>query len=409
MRNEFRDNFTAGNNFPVPFAGLAGGYAVINDNGNAQLRLNDYIFAMPVSDTPGLYFQAVVDAGRRFFFYAPISSRETPQLFKTANGNMRITTTFSELYCWNQAGANAGGMQTRRVTFAELTAITARANAPDRVLTMYVMGKDWYKAHVSDDPYAAVRADSAKLGAVYQSIKRISQHICAPVINPNLRIGSIAPLNHDTRHLPPELRDFRLDLQDIDWGRLRTERLSMNELTLYDFKDGNQKTGASESILYLPQFREHRLSVTGGAFEFNLFSELGSPSYFCVFCRSVTTDILQQPLITQLSISCETTKKRSNTITDMSIGQLYHLTQRNVHPAADYDRVAFNRRQTVLLSAEDVGLLGLRPYEYQKAKRVNYILSGITDVPGTLYVVLVYNNRGLHIDGRRLEVVTLHE
>ena len=183
----------------------------------------------------------------------------------------------------------------------------------------------------------------------------------------------------------------------------------MNELTLYDFKDGNQKTGASESILYLPQFREHSLAVAGGAFEFNLFSELGSPSYFCVFCRSATTDILQQPLITQLSIRCETTKKKSNTITDMSIGQLYHLTQRNVHPAAEYDRVAFNRRQTVLLSAEDVGLLGLRPYEYQKAKRVNYILSGITDVPGTLYAVLVYNNRGLHIDGRRLEVVTLHE
>jgi len=409
MRTEYRDIFTVGSNFPVPFGGNAG-YAVIDDNNSAQLRLNDYIFAMPASDMPGLYFQAEPAAvnGRQFFFYAPFSARQTPELFKTVAGNMRITTTFTELYCWNQAAA--GGMQTRRVTYAELNAITTQGvNAAARVLTMYVVGKDWYKAHVSDDPYASVRTDSAKLGAVYQSIKRISQHICAPVINPNLRIGSIAPLNHDTRHLPPELRDFRLDLQDIDWGRLRTERLRINELTLYDFKDGNQKTGSAESILYLPQFREHSLAVSGGVFKFNLFSELGSPSYFCVFCRSATTDILQQPLITQLSISCETTKKKSNTITDMSIGQLYHLTQRNVHPTAEYDRVAFNRRQTVLLSAEDVGLLGLRPYEYQKAKRVNYILSGITDVPGVLYVVLVYNNRGLHIDGRRLEVVTLHE
>ena len=93
----------------------------------------------------------------------------------------------------------------------------------------------------------------------------------------------------------------------------------------------------------------------------------------------------------------------------MSIGQLYHLTQRNVHPAAEYNRAAFKRRQTLLLSTEDVGLLGLLPYQYQKAKRVNYVLNGITDVPGRLYVVLVYNNRGLHIDGRRLEVVTLHE
>ncbi len=276
-------------------------------------------------------------------------------------------------------------------------------------LVCYVLGKDWYKAHVSDDPYAAVRSDSAKLGAVYQSIKRISQHICAPVINPNLRIGSIAPLNHDTRHLPPELRDFRLDLQDLDWGRLRTQRLSINELTLYQFKDGNQKAGAEESILYLPQFREHSLTVAGGAFEITVFSELGSPSYFCIFCRSATTDILQQPLITELSIRCETTRKKSNTITNMSIGQLYHLTQRNVHPAAEYNRAAFKRRQTLLLSTEDVGLLGLLPYQYQKAKRVNYVLNGITDVPGRLYVVLVYNNRGLHIDGRRLEVVTLHE
>ena len=419
VRNEYRDIFQVGSNFPVPFGG-SGGYSVVDDNNNAQLRLNDYIFAMPASGSPGLYFEAVVapvgqqevEVGRRFFFYAPASARQTPELYKTVGGLLRITTLLTELYCWNQDANNANppGMYTRRVTTAELTSITTQgANVAARVLTMYVLGKDWYKAHVSDDPYAAVRSDSAKLGAVYQSIKRISQHICAPVINPNLRIGSIAPLNHDTRHLPPELRDFRLDLQDLDWGRLRTQRLSINELTLYQFKDGNQKAGAEESILYLPQFREHSLTVAGGAFEITVFSELGSPSYFCIFCRSATTDILQQPLITELSIRCETTRKKSNTITNMSIGQLYHLTQRNVHPAAEYNRAAFKRRQTLLLSTEDVGLLGLLPYQYQKAKRVNYVLNGITDVPGRLYVVLVYNNRGLHIDGRRLEVVTLHE
>ena len=57
----------------------------------------------------------------------------------------------------------------------------------------------------------------------------------------------------------------------------------------------------------------------------------------------------------------------------------------------------------------DVGMLGLQPYEYQKAKRVEYVFSGTTNNPGTLHVVLVYNNRGLHIDGRRLQLVTLHE
>ncbi len=47
---------------------------------------------------------------------------------------------------------------------------------------------------------ATIRADSERLGAVFQS-----QHVCAPVLNPNLRIGSTAPLNHDTRHLPPTI------------------------------------------------------------------------------------------------------------------------------------------------------------------------------------------------------------
>ena len=96
-------------------------------------------------------------------------------------------------------------------------------------------------------------------------------------------------------------------------------------------------------------------------------------------------------------------------VQDLSVSQLFHLTQRNVHPGAQYDKDTFRRRQTVLLSAEDVGLLGLTADEYQKAKRVRYVFSGITDKPGQLYIVMVYNNRGLHIDGRRLQVVTLHE
>ena len=36
------------------------------------------------------------------------------------------------------------------------------------------------------------------------------------------------------------------------------------------------------------------------------------------------------------------------------------MTQRNVNPLADYDRAAYNRRQTILLSAEDIGLMGLK-------------------------------------------------
>ena len=145
---------------------------------------------------------------------------------------------------------------------------------------MYLIGPDWYRSHIGDDPYAAVRDDSDTAGAVFQSIKRISQHVCAPVLNPNLRIGSTAPLNHDTRHLPPELRDFRLQLHDIDWGRLQAKKVTLRELTTYVFKGGNQKQGAEQNVLYLPQFFEFKTDVTGLRFEFNCYSNLGSPSYY---------------------------------------------------------------------------------------------------------------------------------
>ena len=274
---------------------------------------------------------------------------------------------------------------------------------------MYILGADWAQAHIRNDPYRIIREDSRGRGAVFQSVKRISQHVCAPVINPNLRIGAGAPLNHDTRHLPPELRDFRLQLHDIDWGRLQCDRVTLNALTLYEFKGGIQKVGARQNIMYLPQFREFKRPVAGREFSVTFFSELGSPSYYCFFCRSATTDILQQPIIKTLSIFNKTTQKKSNSIQDASIGQLFHLTQRNVHAAAEYSRAAYKRRQTVLLSAEDVGMMGLNAHEFQKAKRVEFTFTGTTDRPGQLYIVLVYNNRGLHIDGRRLQVVTLHE
>ena len=259
-------------------------------------------------------------------------------------------------------------------------------------------------------PFAEEVALTSSLGAVFQSNKRISQHVCGPILNPNTRIGAVAPLNYDSRHLPPELRDFRLQFYDIDWSRLQATSTTLNELTLYEFRDGNQLVGAETNVLYLPQFREFKRPVTDGTFEVEIFSELGAPSYFCFFCRSTSTDILQQPIIKTLSIYNATTKKKSNVVQDLSVSQLFHLTQRNVHPQAQYDKTAFRRRQTVLLSTEDIGMMGLDPDQYQKAKRVRYLFNGTTDsIQGDLYIVLVYNNRGLHIDGRRLQVVTLHE
>ena len=61
------------------------------------------------------------------------------------------------------------------------------------------------------------------------------------------------------------------------------------------------------------------------------------------------------------------------------MGQLYHLTQRNTHPYAEYDRKAFNRRQTILLSSEDVGLMGLNQQQYQKQLLSAETQAGLTD------------------------------
>ena len=41
---------------------------------------------------------------------------------------------------------------------------------------------------------------------------------------------------------------------------------------------------------------------------------------------------------------------------------------------------------------------------YQRQKRAVYEVSGKVDMPGTVYVVLVYSNRALIVQGRNLDV-----
>ena len=83
------------------------------------------------------------------------------------------------------------------------------------------------------------------------------------------------------------------------------------------------------------------------------------------------------------------------------------MTQRNVHRKALYEHNAFNKRQVVLLRSEDVGTMGLNPALYQREKRTRYRVKGAIrklDVPVTVSVVLVYNNRGLQIQGKEISV-----
>ena len=274
-------------------------------------------------------------------------------------------------------------------------------------LTIMVPGKAWAARYFDADPYAAVLAQAGVQGPVFRSIKRISQHLCAPGCNPDPRIGAIAPFHFGSRHLPPELRDFSIVLHEADWSRLRAREVTVRDLHLYQFDVGIQKQGTEANLLYLPQCRLYESPIAGNAFDLECYSHMGAPAYFCVFCRSSSTDLLEQPRVRTLSIQCVTTSKKSNVITELSAGQLYHLTQRNVHDLAEYDRFAYDTRQTILLSTEDIGLVGLETNEYQKEKRVTYRFSGTLTEPGVLNVMLIYNNRGLFIEGRRLRVVNL--
>ena len=92
---------------------------------------------------------------------------------------------------------------------------------------------------------------------------RISQHLCAPILNPDMRLGCIAPLNHDTRHLPPEMRDFVLRMTDVNFDFLETtEPVELNDIVLSEFNGGVQDIATSESLLYLPNFMEYKTNVS---------------------------------------------------------------------------------------------------------------------------------------------------
>ena len=51
--------------------------------------------------------------------------------------------------------------------------------------------------------------------------------------------------------------------------------------------------------------------------------------------------------------------------------------------------------------------MGLSRDEYQRVKRVNFRIEGTVDRNGTLSVLLIYNNRGLSIDGAQISVVRI--
>jgi hypothetical protein len=275
--------------------------------------------------------------------------------------------------------------------------------------TVYVTSADFQDTYWNENPFRQIIDDAQQTGVVHRSRLRVSQHLCAPLLNPNRRIGCSAPLNYDSLHLPPELRDFRIELRDIDFSFLpgNTEKATLEPLTIYEFNGGNQVPGTQNALLYMPHFRSFQTTTVSQAFKLDVFSPYGNPSYICLFARSKLrpAEYIKQPLIKTLTIKSNTTMKKSNTVLDAREHELFHLSQRNVHPRAEYTRISNQKRQVVLLCAEDIGDMGIP--EYQKEKRAQFELSGTLDVPATVTALFIYNNRGLSIRNMEIGVVRL--
>ena len=239
----------------------------------------------------------------------------------------------------------------------------------------------------------------------------ITQSIAAPVLNSDFRGECVEPLNQMTAFLPPELRDFNLILRDMDWRHMgATLQTNVKRLIFSEFNGGNQQVAAVPSLLSVPEFRIYTAVVQAGdtAFDIELFTPMGPPSFWAIYARSdESPNYGTQPLIVNLSMSCLTTGKKSDSIDDTGLAELYFMTQRNVHRKALYEHNAFNERQVVLLRSEDVGTMGLNPALYQREKRTRYRVKGairVLDASSTVNVVLVYNNRGLQIQGKEISV-----
>ena len=239
----------------------------------------------------------------------------------------------------------------------------------------------------------------------------ITQSIQAPVLNSDFRGECVEPLNQMTAFLPPEMRDFNLVLRDMDWRHMGpTLETNVKRMIFSEFNGGNQQVAAVPSLLSVPEFRLYTAVVQAGdtAFDIELFTPMGPPSFWAVYARSdESPNYGTQPLIVQLYMSCLTTGKKSDSIDGTELAELYFLTQRNVHRKALYEHNAFNKRQVVLLRSEDVGTMGLNPALYQREKRTRYRVKGTIrelDVSATVTVMLVYNNRGLQVQGKEISV-----
>ena len=142
---------------------------------------------------------------------------------------MHVCTRVTKAYDWEGDPLTAAMFQAQRPGVAHGAMATS--------CCIFQAGAEFQSTWFGDDGstsvFDAIREESVELGPVFRSQRRISQHLCAPILNPNARLQCSAPLNYETRHLPPELRDFVIRLGNVDWSFL-PGTVTMEPLTLYE-------------------------------------------------------------------------------------------------------------------------------------------------------------------------------
>ena len=243
-----------GTQFPTSFQSIADNTFllrdVVFDDSIDHIFLRVYASVLPVQGFPN--GAVVAGENRSHYVYIPRYASGKDQFqarvwFQTG-GTDRMQMHIKEGRWYNPITGAVEGLNAALTTILTAGGVTRTIIVPDPVMM----------ANVAGDASGALRAMSAARGPVFRSVKRISQHLCAPLINPNQRIGSQAPLNSDSRHLPPEMRDFRVRLLDCDWARLRASSVTVGQLTMYEFRGGNQQVAAEPHLMYLPRVVEHR-------------------------------------------------------------------------------------------------------------------------------------------------------
>ena len=216
--------------------------------------------------------------------------------------------------------------------------------------------------------------------------------------------------------LPPELRDFQLMLGDIDWRHTsdRNYKVEVKRLIFSEFNGGNQQVASIPSLLSVPEFLQHKVYLKGpgtdeptSEFDTEIFTPMGPPCFWCFFARTDDSpNFGQQPIIDNLTLTCMTTGKKSDTVQDAGKAELFFMTRRNCHKRASYSDTDFKQRQVILLRSEDVGTMGINPRLYQREKRTRYRVQGTSHwaTDNTISIILVYNNRGLQISGKEISV-----